>query len=43
MSTAPRAVSLPDETLIPASPTLEDQVLPSVDRIADEVRASLYS
>jgi pyruvate/2-oxoglutarate/acetoin dehydrogenase E1 component len=43
MSNAPRAVSLPDDVLIPYAPPLEDQVLPSAERIADEVRASLYS
>jgi hypothetical protein len=29
--------------LIPAAAPLEDQMLPTPDRIADEVRASLYS
>jgi len=43
MTTAPRSVSLPDDMLIPYAPPLEDEMLPSVDRIADEVRASLMS
>jgi pyruvate dehydrogenase E1 component beta subunit len=43
MATAPRAVSLPDDVLIPYAPPLEDAVIPSAERIADEVRASLYS
>jgi pyruvate dehydrogenase E1 component beta subunit len=43
MSAPPRAVSLPDDLLIPYAPPLEDQVLPSAERIADEVRASLMS
>lgn len=37
----PRAVSLPADLPIPYSPSLEDAVIPSPDRIADEVRASL--
>jgi acetoin:2,6-dichlorophenolindophenol oxidoreductase subunit beta len=37
----PRAISLPDNLLIPYTPELEDAVLPSVERIADEVRAAL--
>ena len=43
MATAPRSVSLPDDMLIPYAPPLEDQMLPSPERIADEVRASLMS
>ncbi len=43
MSTAPRVVGLPDDMLIPYAPPLEDAVIPDADRIADEVRASLYS
>jgi pyruvate/2-oxoglutarate/acetoin dehydrogenase E1 component len=43
MSTVPRALSLPDDILIPYAPPLEDAVIPSAGRIADEVRASLYS
>ena len=35
--------SLPDDLLIPYAPPLEDQVLPSAERIADEVRASIMS
>lgn len=38
---APRAVSLPADTCIPYSPPLEDQVLPSEQRIADSVRSLL--
>ena len=37
----PRAVSLPDHLLMPYSPTLEDTVIPGVERIADEVRAAV--
>ncbi len=37
----PRVVGLPDDTLIPFAPPLEDAVMPSVERIATEVRASL--
>jgi pyruvate dehydrogenase E1 component beta subunit len=37
----PRVVSLPDHLLVPYSPTLEDAVIPSVERIADEVRAAV--
>jgi pyruvate dehydrogenase E1 component beta subunit len=37
---APRAVSLPYDVLIPYSPPLEDEVVPSVDRIAEAARAS---
>jgi acetoin:2,6-dichlorophenolindophenol oxidoreductase subunit beta len=37
----PRAVSLPHDLLIPYSPTLEDEMLPSPDRIAAGVRATL--
>jgi pyruvate dehydrogenase E1 component beta subunit len=43
MAAAPRAVSLPDDVLIPYAPPLEDAVIPSAERIADEVRSSLYS
>ena len=35
MASAPRAVSLIDDVLIPYAPPLEDQVLPSAERIAD--------
>jgi pyruvate/2-oxoglutarate/acetoin dehydrogenase E1 component len=37
----PRAVSLPDHMPIPYTPELEDAVVPSAGRIADEVRAAL--
>jgi pyruvate dehydrogenase E1 component beta subunit len=43
MSGPPRAVGLPDDMLIPYAPPLEDAVIPSAERIADEVRASLLS
>jgi len=39
--TPPVAVSLPDDLLIPYSPPLEDEFLPSVDRIAEAARASV--
>ena len=38
MSTRPKAVSLPDNLLIPYSPTLEDAVIPSIEAIAASVR-----
>ena len=38
---APKAVSLPHDLLIPYSPTLEDEMLPSADRIAAAARATL--
>jgi pyruvate dehydrogenase E1 component beta subunit len=34
----PTAVSLPDDLLVPYSPALEDQVIPSVDAIAAAIR-----
>jgi acetoin:2,6-dichlorophenolindophenol oxidoreductase subunit beta len=34
----PAAVSLPDDLLVPYSPALEDQVIPSVDAIASAIR-----
>ncbi len=37
-SAPPRIIGLPDDMLIPYSPQLEDQVIPSVDRIIDECR-----
>lgn len=40
MST-PSAISLPDDVLIPYSPELEDQLVPSVDAIAARVREIL--
>ena len=39
--TPPRAVSLPDDLLIPYSPPLEDEMLPSPERIAEAARASV--
>jgi hypothetical protein len=38
---APRVVSLPDHLLIPYSPTLEDALIPSAERIAAEARAAV--
>lgn len=35
----PRAVSLPEDLLIPYSPPLEDAIIPSVERIAETIRA----
>ena len=43
MSTRPRCVSLLDDMLVPFAAPLEDAVMPSAERIADEVRASLMS
>lgn len=43
MAAPPRAASLIDDVLIPYAPPLEDAVMPSAERIADEVRASLRS
>lgn len=37
----PRTISLPDYLLIPYSPTLEDAILPSVERITSEIRSWL--
>jgi pyruvate dehydrogenase E1 component beta subunit len=37
----PRVAGLPDDLLIPFAPPLEDAVMPSAERIADEVRATL--
>jgi pyruvate/2-oxoglutarate/acetoin dehydrogenase E1 component len=37
----PRAVSLPHDMLIPYSPTLEDEIIPSADAVAAAARASL--
>ena len=34
----PRAISLPDDLLIPYSPSLEDEILPSEERIAAAIR-----
>jgi pyruvate dehydrogenase E1 component beta subunit len=41
MAARPRVAGLPDDLLIPFAPPLEDAVIPSAARIADEVRASL--
>lgn len=38
-SKPPRAISLPDDTLIPYSPTLEDEVIPSAEAIGAAIRA----
>ena len=40
MSTPPRAVSFPDDLLIPYSPPLEDAFIPSAERIAEAARSS---
>jgi pyruvate dehydrogenase E1 component beta subunit len=37
----PHVLSLPDDLLIPYSPTLEDAIVPSVDAIASRIRAAL--
>jgi pyruvate/2-oxoglutarate/acetoin dehydrogenase E1 component len=37
----PDALSLPDDLLIPYSPTLEDAILPSVEAIAARIRSAL--
>jgi hypothetical protein len=37
----PSALSLADDVLLPYSPSLEDEIVPSVERIAAAVRASL--
>jgi pyruvate dehydrogenase E1 component beta subunit len=39
--TLPRAISLPDNLLIPYTPDLEDAVIPSAERIAEGARAAL--
>lgn len=36
----PRAVSLPDDVLIPYSPALEDAIIPTAERIAEAARAA---
>ena len=38
LAAPPRALSLPDNLLIPYSPTLEDAIVPSVDAIAEAIR-----
>jgi pyruvate dehydrogenase E1 component beta subunit len=40
-ATAPQRVSLPDDLPIPYTPPLEDEVIPSADRIAAAARASV--
>lgn len=40
-ATPPRRVSLPDDLPIPYTPPLEDEVIPSADRIAAAARASV--
>jgi pyruvate dehydrogenase E1 component beta subunit len=40
-ATAPRRVSLPDDLPIPYTPPLEDEVIPSADRIGAAARASV--
>jgi pyruvate dehydrogenase E1 component beta subunit len=40
-SAPPRVIGLPDELLVPYSPQLEDQVIPTVERIAEECRAAV--
>jgi hypothetical protein len=39
LRSAPRALGLPDDLLISYSPPLEDEILPSVDAIAEAARA----
>jgi pyruvate dehydrogenase E1 component beta subunit len=39
MTVAPRALSIADDVLLPYSPSLEDAILPSVDAIAEALRA----
>jgi pyruvate dehydrogenase E1 component beta subunit len=41
LRTPPRAVSLPDDLLVPYSPPLEDAFIPSAERIADAVRSTM--
>jgi acetoin:2,6-dichlorophenolindophenol oxidoreductase subunit beta len=43
MASRPRSVAMPDDIPVPYAPPLEDAVIPSVERIADAVRASLRS
>ena len=40
-ASTPRRLSLPDDLPIPYTPTLEDQVLPSIEGIVDAARASV--
>jgi hypothetical protein len=37
----PNVLSLPEDLLIPYSPTLEDAIVPSVDAIAGRIRTAL--
>ena len=41
LRSAPRAVSLPADICVSYSPPLEDAILPSAERIADEVRSTV--
>ena len=43
MASRPRSVAMLDDIPVPFAAPLEDAVMPSVERIADEVRASLMS
>jgi pyruvate dehydrogenase E1 component beta subunit len=43
MASRPRSVSMADDIPVPFAALLEDAAMPSVDSIADEVRASLMS
>ncbi len=43
MASLPRTAALLEDVHIPFASRLEDAVMPSVERIVDEVRASLYS
>jgi acetoin:2,6-dichlorophenolindophenol oxidoreductase subunit beta len=38
LKTPPRALSLPDDLLIPYSPSLEDEIIPGEDQIASAIR-----
>jgi pyruvate/2-oxoglutarate/acetoin dehydrogenase E1 component len=40
-ATPPQFIGLPDDLLVPYSPVLEDQVIPSVERIARELRGAV--
>lgn len=39
--TPPRAVSMPADLLVPYSPPLEDEIIPSADAIAEAARAAV--
>jgi acetoin:2,6-dichlorophenolindophenol oxidoreductase subunit beta len=43
MVSRPRSVAMPDDMPVPFAPPLEDAVMPSVERIAEEVRVGLRS